>query len=132
MRTGGVIFAVLAGFFAVVATVYGVLSREPVGTTALALCGLLALLVGYYALFVDKRIDPQPEDNPAAEIAEGAGEYGFYSPHSWWPLAVAFSAAMAGAGFAFGWWLTALGAVFLLATTVGLVFEYYRGYHAEG
>ena len=35
-------------------------------------------------------------------------------------------------GFAFGWWLIVLGAFLLLASAVGFVFEYYRGYHAEG
>jgi len=132
MRVEGLIFAVVAAFFAVVATVYGVLSHEPVGTTALALSGGLALIIGYYALFLSRRIDPRPEDDPLAEIAQGAGEFGFYSPHSWWPLAVGLSAAITGSGFAFGWWLTVLGVFLLMLSAVGFVFEYYRGYHAGG
>lgn len=132
MKVGGIIFSVLTGFFLVVSVVYGLLSHEAAGTTVLAMCALLSALVGYYALFLDKRADPMVADDANAEIADGAGEYGFYSPHSWWPLPMGFAAAMTGAGFAFGWWLSALGAVILLVSTVGLVFEYYRGYHAEG
>lgn len=126
------IFAVMAGFFALVATSYGILSRDPVGTTALALCGLLALLIGLYALVSAKRTGPRPEDLPNSQIADSAGEVDFFSPHSWWPLPTAAGAAIACLGFVFGWWITVLGVFVLLSSTVGMVFEYYRGYHAEG
>ncbi len=132
MKVEGRIFAGLAVFFVVVATTYAVLSREVVGSTALTLCGALALAIGFYGWRLNARLGPRPEDRPDAEIADGAGEFGFYSPHSWWPLPTAAAAAMTGAGFAFGWWLTVLGAFLLICSSVGFVFEYYRGYHAEG
>lgn len=132
MKVEGRIFAGVAVFFAIVATVYGVLSREVVGTTALTLSAGLSAIVAVYLLFTSTRIDPRPEDNELAEIADGAGEYGFYSPHSWWPIIVAGSAAVTMLGLAFGWWLTVLGAIFLIGSAIGFVFEYYHGHHVAG
>ncbi len=132
MKVEGRIFAGIAVFFVIVATVYGVLSREVIGTTALALSAGLSTIVAVYLLFTSTRIDPRPEDNELAEIADGAGEYGFYSPHSWWPIIVAGSAAVTMLGLAFGWWLTVLGAIFLIGSAIGFVFEYYHGHHVAG
>jgi hypothetical protein len=127
MKVEGWLFAAGFFFFSICAVVYGLLSDEPAGTVALAFTGGLAFLVGYYLLFTARRIDSRPEDRKDAEIADGAGELGFYSPHSWWPLAVGFSAAVAFAGIVFGWWLFIIGAGLGGMAVVGLVFEYYRG-----
>lgn len=127
MKVEGWLFAAGFGFFAVLAVIYGVLSEEPAGTAALAFTGLLAFLVGYYLLFTARRIDSRPEDRPDADIEEGAGELGFYSPHSWWPLPLAFFAAVSFLGIVIGWWLFIIGAVGGMFAVVGLVFEYYRG-----
>ena len=62
-----------------------------------------------------------------AEIEEGAGEYGFFSPHSWWPLFVAMAVAFTAVGVAVGWWMTAIGFLAIILTVIGWVFEYYRG-----
>jgi MFS family permease len=127
MKVEGWLFAAGFFFFAIAAVIYGVLSEEPVGIVALAFTAGLAFLVGYYLLFTARRIDPRPEDSSTAEIEEGAGELGFYSPHSWWPLAVAFFAAVSFLGIAVGWWLFIIGAIGGGLAVIGLVFEYYRG-----
>jgi hypothetical protein len=127
VRVEGWLFAAGFFFFSICAVIYGLLSEEPVGTVALAFTAGLSFLVGYYLLFTARRIDSRPEDRQDAEIAEGAGELGFYSPHSWWPLAVAFGAAVTFTGLIFGWWLFILGAVLAMLAVVGFVFEYYRG-----
>jgi len=128
MKVEGWLFAAGCVFFGLSAVIYGVLSDgEPVGTVALAFTAGLAFLVGYYILFTARRIDPRPEDSKTAEIADGAGELGFYSPHSWWPLPVAFFAAVAFTGVAVGWWLFLIGAIGGGLSVIGLVFEYYRG-----
>jgi hypothetical protein len=132
MKVEGLIFALMAAFFAIVATTYGLLSHEVVGTTALVLSGGLALAIGFYLLRLSSRFGPRPEDRQDAEISDQAGEFGFYSPHSWWPMPTAASAAIMCLGFAFGWWLTVLGLFLLISSAVGFVFEYYRGYHVEG
>jgi uncharacterized membrane protein HdeD (DUF308 family) len=131
MKTEGLLFAGLAFFFGVVAAAYWILSREPAGTTALVLSGGLGFIIGYYALFTSTRIDPRPEDDLEADVSDGAGDLGFFSPYSWWPLPVAFSAAIVALGVVFAMWLVVLGFFMLLSSVVGFVFEYYRGVHAH-
>jgi hypothetical protein len=127
MSFEGKMFAGVAIFLAPVTIVYWYLSKEPAGTTALALCTGLSALIGYYLLFTARRIDPRPEDDLTAEIADGAGELGFYSPHSWYPLVLAGAAGLVTLGVIFGWWLVYLAVPLLFLAVFGFVFEYYRG-----
>jgi hypothetical protein len=128
VKVEGWLFAGLFFFFSLLALVYGLWADgEPIGTVALIFTALLSFLVGYYLLFTARRIDRRPEDRLDAEIAEGAGELGFYSPHSWWPLACGAAAALAFSGIVFGWWLFLIGAGIGAMSVIGLVFEYYRG-----
>lgn len=127
MKVEGWLFAAGFFFFSIAAVIYGLLAEEPVGTVALAFTAGLAFLIGYYLLFTARRIDPRPEDSVTAEIADGAGELGFYSPHSWWPLACAIGAALTFLGVVIGWWLFVIGAIGGGLAVIGLVFEYYRG-----
>ena len=120
-------------FFAPIAAIYGILTHwdEPVGPVGLGLCGALALMVGWYLWFTARHIDERPEDDPAAPIEAGAGEYGFFSPHSWWPLPLAAAGAIIFLGLAAGWWLMYLGIGLGALALVGWVFEYWRGAHAH-
>ena len=131
MKVEGWLFASGTVFFSIVAFIYWIFSGEPVGTTALVLTAGLAFLIGFYVLFTARRIDPRPEDRRDAEIFEGAGELGFFSPHSWWPLPTAFGAALTGLGLIFGAWLALLGVAILGFAIFGMVFEYYRGVHSH-
>jgi hypothetical protein len=127
MRVEGLIFSLLAVFLLVTAGVYWVLSRDPTGFTALLLCGGMAFIVGYYVLFTARRMELRPEDRDDAEIAEGAGEVGFFAPHSWWPIALGASFTLTTLGLVFGPFLILIGAVALLMSVSGLLFEYYVG-----
>lgn len=80
MKVEAKIFNIITFFFFLSALVYGLLSKEPAGTVALILVGCLSLLIGSYFQFVARRIGPRPEDDPDAEISDGAGEMGFFSP----------------------------------------------------
>ena len=60
--------------------------------TAMFFSGGLTLLAGTYFRFVARRVEIRPEDYEDAEIEDGAGELGFFSPHSWWPISVAAGA----------------------------------------
>jgi hypothetical protein len=132
VKVEALIFNLIAVFCIVAAAVYGIWSREPIGTTALVLSGGLTGLIGGFFWFVSRRIDARPEDRKDAEIAEGAGELGFFSPASYWPFAIALAAATTGLGMAFWYyWLIALGGVALLVTIGGLLFEYYVGQNAQ-
>lgn len=131
MKVGGWSFALGALFFLVVGGLYFYFSRDEIGTTALVMTGGLALLVAFYLLYTDKRLEGLPEDRANAEIDEADPEYGFYSPHSWWPLPVGFGAMLIALGFIFAAWLVVLGVGFLMVAVVGWLFEYYRGSFAR-
>ncbi|WP_328593003.1 cytochrome c oxidase subunit 4 [Ruania zhangjianzhongii] len=132
MRPEAIFFIALVAFFLPVFLIYGFWSSwEPVGSTVLLLCVGLWGLTGFYLMLVSRRIDPRPEDNPVAEVAEGAGEYGTFSPWSWWPLVIGLGVTFAFLGAAAGWWLTGIGFVIGLGGLVGHVLEYSRGPHAH-
>ncbi|MGH3908479.1 MAG: cytochrome c oxidase subunit 4 [Pseudonocardiaceae bacterium] len=123
------IFEIITAFFFLSAVVYGLWSSgEPVGTVALTLTGGLTLIVGTYFRFVARRVRMRPEDNTEAEISDGAGELGFFSPGSYWPFGIALAASVLGLGLVFAeWWLVAGGVMVVLLTVAGLVFEYHVG-----
>ncbi|MFA7322980.1 MAG: cytochrome c oxidase subunit 4 [Candidatus Nanopelagicales bacterium] len=131
MKIEGRIFGLIAIFFVLIAAVYWYVSHDPIGTTALALCGALGFLVAFYILYTAKRVYPRPEDRGDANIDEADPEYGFFSPHSWWPLVVGFGVFLTAFGLVFAVWLIALGALVLTLAIVGWLFEYYRGEFAQ-
>jgi hypothetical protein len=132
VKVEALIFNIIAVFCFIAAAVYGFWAREPIGTTALVLSGGLTVLIGGFFWFVSRRIDPRPEDRKDAEIAEGAGELGFFSPGSYWPFGLAMSAALMGLALAFWYsWLILLAAAALLITIGGLLFEYYVGQNRQ-
>ncbi|MGY1804591.1 cytochrome c oxidase subunit 4 [Blastococcus sp. SYSU D00922] len=131
MKVESLIFNIIAFFCVVAAVVYGVWSREPIGTTALALSAGLTGLIGGFFWFVSRRIDARPEDRKDADIADGAGELGFFPPASYWPFGLALSAALMGLALAFWYsWLILIAAAALLITIGGLLFEFYVGQNA--
>ena len=128
MKVEALIFNLIALFCVITAVVYGVWAKEPIGTTALVLSAGLTGLIGGFFWFVSRRIDPRPEDRKDADIADGAGELGFFSPGSYWPFGLALSASIAGLGLVYWqWWLIALGLVMVILGACGLLFEYYSG-----
>ena len=134
MRTEWKLFGVIAAFMFGATVVYALWTNgghsgiEWVGTIALALSFLLTAMCGGFFWFVSRRIEPRPEDRADAEIAEGAGEVGFFSPGSYWPFGLGLATTMAGLGLVF-WqvWLLAAGLVAVILATCGLLFEYYTG-----
>lgn len=125
MKTSWVLFGGIGIFYALVGAFYWYIGGEPAGVACILLSSALALLVAFYIWFTQKKIGVTlPEDNSNAEIADGAGEIGFYSPHSWWPLALAACTIMAGLGLIIGWWLTAIAVGLLLISVIGFVTEY--------
>jgi protein-S-isoprenylcysteine O-methyltransferase Ste14 len=131
VKVEGYLFMGCAFFFGASDIVYWYFSKDPTGTTALALAVLLASLIGYYTLFTGRRLPERPEDSPEGEIDEGVGELGFFSPHSWWPFFVGLAAAVAALGVALGWWLFLIGLLATVFAVIGFVFEYYRGHYAH-
>src|ERR1035437_9068370 len=131
MKVEGWLFLGCGIFFGSSDVVYWYLSKDPTGTTALALAVGLAVLTGFYVLFTGHRLPKRPADDPQADIAEGTGEIGFFSMGGWWPLFVAAAGAVAAAGLAIGWWLFLIGMLFTVFASIGFVFEYYTGHFAR-
>jgi hypothetical protein len=134
VKTEYKIFVGVAAFLFAAATLYGFWtngeSGEPewIGVVALILSGLLCSMCGGFFWFVSRRIDLRPEDREDGEIAEGAGEIGFFSPGSYWPFGIALSATLAGLGLVFWmWWLIALGLILVVVAASSMIFEYYTG-----
>ena len=138
MKTEARLFLTVAAFCWLAAIFYGIWTAqpnsfshghvEPVGVAGLILSGGLLGISGSFFWFVSRRIDARPEDRPDAEIAEAAGELGFFSPGSYWPIGIAAAATVIGMGLAFVQvWLVIIGVLFLLFGVGGLVFEYYIG-----
>lgn len=138
MKIEARVFLGVAVFFWLTAIGYGIWTSlpnsfshghvEPVGVAGLILSGGLVGIPGSFFLFVSRRIDPRPEDRSDAEIAEAAGDLGFFSPGSYWPVTLAGAAAVIGMGLAFVQvWLVLVGFAFLMFSVGGLLFEYYGG-----
>lgn len=134
MRIEARIFELLTIFFVIVGVVYAYFTAQSrtgvewAGTTAIVLTAGLSLIIGTYFRFVARRLDLRPEDYEDAEIVDGAGDLGFFSPGSFWPILLAGAASVTALGFAFfQFWLIGLGVVLILFAAGGLVFEYYLG-----
>jgi hypothetical protein len=127
------LFAILCVFFAVVTVVYAAWTqlKEPVGVVALVLTMLMTGLVTWYLHITGKHYQDRPDDNPRGEIADAEGDYGFFTPHSWWPLWLGLSAAICFAGLAVGWWLFMIGVVIGPIALIGWTFEHYKGDYAN-
>jgi hypothetical protein len=137
MKTNARLFLLLTGFYLLDSVIYGWYSYnqngkiEVIGTAAIA---MLAFLGGFIYFYINKTANtagPLPEDRLDANIEDGDAELGFFSPWSWWPLALGFFASIVFASMAVGWWLTFVSMPLALVALIGLVFEYSRGQHAH-
>ena len=125
MKANWKLFTFLSVFYVAMTIIYWWVGGEPVGVTGMILAACLAGMVGFYLWFTQKRIGfAIPSDNDDAEIADDAGELGFYSPHSWWPLPVALSATALSLGLIIGWWLVLIALGTLVISIIGMVTEY--------
>jgi cytochrome c oxidase subunit IV len=138
MKAEAWIFGACTVFFVLVTPSYwfitdgGDSGADWTGTSALTMTTLLAAMITVYLGFHAKKMDPRPEDRKDGEIADGAGELGFFPPYSWWPLWCGLTLAVMVFGVAAGaWWLFIIGSVLGALALSGLIFEYYRGEHAH-
>ena len=128
---------ILIGVFAfVIAAISGYWTNisdigfEHVGVIGLILAGLLGFMIAWYLWITRKNLDVDPSDDPLGDIDEIQGDYGFFSPHSWWPLFLGASAAICFLGLAVGWWMFIIGAFIGVPALIGWTFEYFKGEHA--
>lgn len=131
MKSEAWIVLTVGVFFLLISPVYWIMSHDPTGTTALFMTFLLCALIGFYLAVVAKQIPLRPEDQLEGEIADGAGEQGFFPPYSWWPLFCGLAFAVIVLGVAVAWWLFVIGLGVGFLAVCGWIFEYYRGIHAH-
>jgi hypothetical protein len=131
MKAEAWIFAICTVFLVLVSPTYWLITSDWTGTSALTMTTLLTLMMTIYLGFHANNMEPRPEDRKDAEIADGAGELGFFPPYSWWPLWCGACLALIVLGVVFGWWLVIIGAMLGTVALSGWIFEYYRGVHAH-
>ena len=132
MKVSWQLFIGLSLFYVLMTIIYWQVGGEAVGIGGMALASGLAGMVGFYMWFTQRRIGSiLPEDNLVAEIADGAGDLGFYSPHSWWPLPVGLSACALSLSLVIGWWLTLISVGVLVISIIGMVTEYEKPVEAS-
>ena len=131
MKAEAWIFAICTVFMVIVSPTYWLITGDWTGTSALTMTTLLTLMVTIYLGFHANNMEPRPEDRKDAEIADGAGELGFFPPYSWWPLWCGVCLAVIVLGVVIGWWLVIIGAMLGMVALSGWIFEYYRGVHAH-
>lgn len=138
MKIEAWLFGIATVFFVLVSPAYwfitdaGETGADWTGTSALVMTTLLAAMVTLYLGFHANRMDDRPEDRKEGEIAEGAGELGFFPPYSWWPMWCALTLSTIVFALAFtAWWLAIIGGVLGTIALTGWIFEYYRGEHAH-
>ncbi len=132
MKTEAWLFVICSVFFVLVAPAYWFITYDPTGTSALVMTALLCLLVTFYLGFHATRMEPRPEDRHDAEVADGAGELGFFPPYSWWPLWSAATLGVCVLAVAMGlWWMLIIGFALGALAMCGWIYEYYVGEHAH-
>lgn len=135
------VFYVTASFFTISAVIYGfwtdhtsvVGGPEMGGLVALLLTGLMLAMIATFLWFGSRRLEQsRPEDDPDAEVADGAGEVGFFPAVSYWPLALAAAAMFIALAVAF-WlvWMIVIGGGLLFLALTGWLFEYQRAHAAH-
>lgn len=124
MLLAGVVF-----FFPVAIIYYFVADKEPVGVATLMLLGCMFGFAGGYLWLTSRRIDARWEDDEEAEIADGAGLVGEFTPSSWWPLVAGIATTIVVLGPAVSWWITVVGVLVGVVAIGGWVFDGSRGIH---
>ncbi len=134
MKTTIKTFILLGVFCVVVGMVYGYLTgfQELAGFPALLAVAAMSFMLAVYLWLVDRSTGAMlPEDREDGEIVEMCGDYGAFSPWSWWPLLLGIGCAIFVLALAIDWWIVGLSAPVLVLGLFGLIFEHSRGDHAH-
>lgn len=130
MKTEVKVFAALVPFFLLVGVIYAYFTNlsEWVGILGLILTAGFAGWIAVYLWLAGRKTDPRPEDDLQGEISDLSGDYGHFTPYSWWPLWLGITTAVVVLGIGVGWWLVVAAAPFLVISIIGWALEHF---HAE-
>ncbi len=87
----------------------------------------LGLLPGSYYLWWSYKMKPQPDDDPDADVASGAGSVESFPGSSIWPFILGMGAMFTVLTFVLGLWLAPLAAALILSAAIGATVESRRG-----
>jgi Cytochrome c oxidase subunit IV len=127
VRVDGWFLAGIGVFFGIIGIVYWAASYEDAGFLMLMGSALLGLLPGSYYLWWSYKMKPQPDDDPNAEMSEGAGTVDSFPGSSIWPFILGMGAMFTVLTFVFGLWLAPLGGALILSAAIGGTMESRRG-----
>jgi cytochrome c oxidase subunit IV len=125
---------VISAFCAVCGFVFWAIGLGPLyrtitsgGTVMLGAVCLLGLLPGGYYLWWSKRMTPRAEDDPHAELEDGAGVVAAFPSSSIWPFVLGLAAFFVAIALVFGFWSAIFGFTLAISALTGVVVESRRG-----
>jgi uncharacterized membrane protein len=127
MRIYGAFLAGIGAFFGVISLIYWFSSYEDGGFLMLIGSALLGLFPGSYYLWWSTKGKRQADDDPTADVAEGAGTVESFPGSSIWPFIIGMGALFAVLTFVFGLWMAPLAATLILSGAIGGTVESRRG-----
>ena len=127
MKVYGLFLAGIGVFFGIIGLIYWFTAYEDGGFLMLIGSALLGLFPGSYYLWWSTHQKPQPDDDPSADIAQGAGTIDSFPGSSIWPFVLGMGALFTMLTFVFGLWLAPLGGALILSAAIGATVESRRG-----
>jgi hypothetical protein len=131
MRTEAFFYLGIMVVFAILGVIYWFTSYEDAGTVMLAGTALMGVFAGGYLFLQSRKYPPRLEDRADATVAEGAGDVDSFPSNTYWPLVLAFGAAVTASGFVYGIWLVIGGLIFFLWGIIGWVAESIAGLNRD-
>jgi cytochrome c oxidase subunit IV len=127
MRTYSLFLIGIGAFFGAIGIVYWFFSYEDGGFLMLIGSTLLGLFPGSYYLWWSYHMKVQADDDPEADVAEGAGDVGSFPASSIWPFILGMGALFTTLTFVFGLWMAPIAASLILSGAIGATVESRRG-----
>jgi len=131
MRTEAFFYLGIMVVFATIGVIYWFTSYEDAGTVMLTGTALMGVLAGGYLYLQSRKYPPRLEDRADATVAEGAGDVDAFPSNTYWPLVLAFGAAMTASGLVYGIWLVLGGLIFFVGGMIGWVAESIAGLNRD-
>ena len=127
MRTYALFLIGIGVFFGAIGLIYWFFSYEDGGFLMLIGTALLGTFPGSYYLWWSHHMKLQADDDPDADVAEGAGDVGSFPASSIWPFILGMGALFACLTFVLGLWFAPIAATLLISGAIGGTVESRHG-----